>query len=60
MAARSSSIRKATPTWFRARSSSGPESELGWPTEDEKPQEGGWISTFQNGNITFVNGEYGE
>ena len=38
----------------------GPESELGWPTEDEKPQEGGWISTFQNGNITFVNGEYGE
>lgn len=38
----------------------GPESELGWPTADEKPQEGGWISTFQNGNITFVNGEYGE
>lgn len=38
----------------------GPESEIGWPTADEKPQEGGWISTFQNGNITFVNGEYGE
>ena len=38
----------------------GPESELGWPTADEEPQEGGWISTFQNGNITFVNGEYGE
>lgn len=38
----------------------GPESELGWPTADEAPQEGGWISTFQNGNITFVNGEYGE
>ena len=38
----------------------GPESDLGWPTADEKPQEGGWISTFQNGNITFVNGEYGE
>ncbi|WP_333617871.1 LGFP repeat-containing protein [Dietzia sp.] len=38
----------------------GPESQLGWPTADEATQEGGWISTFQNGNITFVNGEYGE
>lgn len=38
----------------------GPESDKGWPTADEAETEGGWISTFTGGDITFVNGEYGE
>lgn len=38
----------------------GPESAVGWPTADEMPTDGGWVSEFQNGKITFINGEYGE
>ena len=38
----------------------GPESDKGWPTADEAETDGGWISTFTGGDITYVNGEYGE
>lgn len=31
----------------------GPEGELGFPTSDEEPTETGFISTFENGEITF-------
>lgn len=31
----------------------GPEGELGFPTTDETPNETGFISTFDNGEITF-------
>lgn len=31
----------------------GPEGELGFPTTDETPNETGFISTFENGEITF-------
>lgn len=31
----------------------GPDSELGFPTTDETPTETGFISTFDNGEITF-------
>lgn len=31
----------------------GPAGELGFPTTDETPQDGGFISTFANGDITW-------
>lgn len=31
----------------------GPEGELGFPTTDETPNDGGFISTFDNGEITW-------
>lgn len=31
----------------------GPEGELGFPTTDETPTEAGFISTFENGEVTF-------
>lgn len=34
-------------------SNGGPESDLGFPTTDETPQEGGFISTFDSGEITY-------
>lgn len=34
-------------------SNGGPEGELGFPTTDETPNEGGFISTFDNGEITW-------
>lgn len=31
----------------------GPSGELGFPTSDETPNENGFVSTFENGEITF-------
>lgn len=39
------------------REAGGPEGELGFPTSDETTTDGGWISTFENGAITAINGE---
>ena len=34
----------------------GPAGELGFPTADEATTDGGWISTFEGGTITFLDG----
>ncbi|EYT63410.1 hypothetical protein H483_0108335 [Dietzia sp. UCD-THP] len=34
----------------------GPGSELGFPTADEATTDGGWISTFEGGVITYIDG----
>ena len=34
----------------------GPAGELGFPTADEATTDGGWISTFEGGSITFLDG----
>lgn len=34
-------------------SNGGPEGELGFPTTDETPNDAGFISTFENGEITY-------
>ncbi|MDX2355802.1 hypothetical protein [Dietzia sp. PP-33] len=34
----------------------GPAGELGFPTADEATTDGGWISTFEGGVITFIDG----
>lgn len=34
----------------------GPAGELGFPTADEASTDGGWISTFDNGVITYLGG----
>ena len=39
------------------RDAGGPAGELGFPTSDETTTDGGWISTFQGGAITFLDGE---
>jgi len=38
------------------RAAGGPAGELGFPTADEATTDGGWISTFQHGTITFIDG----
>ena len=34
----------------------GPGGELGFPTADEATTDGGWISTFDGGVITYLDG----
>ncbi|MFN3340328.1 MAG: LGFP repeat-containing protein [Dietzia sp.] len=34
----------------------GPEGQLGFPTADEATTDGGWISTFEGGVITYLDG----
>ncbi|MBB1044183.1 hypothetical protein G6018_06620, partial [Dietzia sp. DQ11-44] len=34
----------------------GPAGELGFPTADEATTDGGWISTFEGGVITYLDG----
>lgn len=34
----------------------GPAGELGFPTADEATTDGGWISTFESGVITYLDG----
>lgn len=36
--------------------SGGPAGELGFPTADEASTDGGWISTFDGGTITYLHG----
>ena len=36
----------------------GPTGELGLPTADEEVVDGGWVSTFEKGEIRYVNEEY--
>ena len=38
------------------REAGGPGGELGFPTSDEATTDGGWISTFDGGAITYING----
>lgn len=38
------------------RESGGPEGDLGFPTSDEATTDGGWISTFDGGIITHIDG----
>lgn len=38
------------------REAGGPGGELGFPTADEATTDGGWISTFEGGTITFLDG----
>ena len=38
------------------RESGGPAGELGFPTSDEAATDGGWISTFDGGAITYIDG----
>lgn len=38
------------------RETGGPEGELGFPTADEATTDGGWISTFEGGVITYLDG----
>ncbi|MDV8000630.1 hypothetical protein [Rhodococcus sp. IEGM 1408] len=38
------------------REAGGPAGELGFPTADEATTDGGWISTFEGGTITFLDG----
>lgn len=38
------------------REAGGPGGELGFPTADEATTDGGWISTFERGTITFLDG----
>lgn len=35
---------------------SGPAGDLGFPTADESTTDGGWISTFEGGVITYIDG----
>lgn len=39
------------------RETGGPAGDLGFPTSDETTTDGGWISTFENGTIAFLDGE---
>lgn len=39
------------------RDAGGPTGELGYPTSDEATTDGGWISTFEGGAITFLDGK---
>ena len=36
--------------------SGGPGGDLGFPTADEASTDGGWISTFDGGVITYLDG----
>ncbi|WP_216693125.1 LGFP repeat-containing protein [Dietzia psychralcaliphila] len=38
------------------REAGGPGGELGFPTADEATTDGGWISTFEGGVITYLDG----
>ena len=38
------------------REAGGPEGDLGFPTSDEATTDGGWISTFEGGVITHLDG----
>lgn len=38
------------------REAGGPAGELGFPTADEATTEGGWISAFEGGVITYIDG----
>ena len=38
------------------RDAGGPAGELGFPTADEATTDGGWISTFEGGVITYLDG----
>lgn len=48
---------KILETWL---ADGGAESELGLPIRDEAEIEGGWISYFENGSMTWTVGEDGE
>ena len=39
------------------REAGGPGGDLGFPTADEATTDGGWISVFENGTITFLEGQ---
>ncbi len=38
------------------REAGGPAGDLGFPTADEATTDGGWISTFEGGVITYLDG----
>ena len=38
------------------REAGGPTGDLGFPTSDETTTDGGWISTFDGGAITYIDG----
>jgi hypothetical protein len=38
------------------RGEGGPAGRLGFPTSDETTTDGGWISTFENGSIAYLDG----
>lgn len=39
------------------RNAGGPAGDLGFPTSDETTTDGGWISAFEGGAITFLDGK---